>query len=261
MDIVVSTPGSPGTTFTDNVKNQIVVIYDVVNSTDDFDNVSGLRTYLEVHYGFKQTYTRNILAFLQNCGIVTYQNVDGFQNKKFFTNIGCAYVDILKCLQIANEEPESPERDAVIRDLKNIEEIIYFQCLKLMMMKTDCNYAEDFFDVLRFTDRYQHIDSTEYLLIQYEREQNHRDFLSKMQQRLFQYRDRLISINVKTKTKNDSNGKTKSVNSFPYVQGNFTKAGVFVKNKDNQFFINEKRRTEVDSAIKEIEARWQTLAM
>lgn len=35
MDIVVSTPGSPGTTFTDNVKNQIVVIYDVVNSTDD----------------------------------------------------------------------------------------------------------------------------------------------------------------------------------------------------------------------------------
>lgn len=83
MDIVVSTPGSPGTTFTDNVKNQIVVIYDVVNSTDDFDNVSGLRTYLEVHYGFKQTYTRNILAFLQNCGIVTYQNVDGFQNKKF----------------------------------------------------------------------------------------------------------------------------------------------------------------------------------
>lgn len=261
MDIVVSTPGSPGTTFTDNVKNQIVVFYDVLNSTPDFDNAGGLRKYLEKHYGFKQAYTRNILAFLQNCGLVNYQNVDVFENKKFFTNIGCAYVDILKCLQIANGEPESPERDEVIKRLKNIEEIIYFQCLKLMMMKKDCNYAEDFFDVLRFTDKYQHIDATEYLLIQYEREQNPHDFLIQMQKRLSMYRDGLISINVKTKTKNDTSGKAKSVNSFPYVHGNFTKAGVLRKNDENQFYINEERRSEVDSAIKEIGEIWQISVM
>ena len=30
MDIVVSSPGSPGTSFTENVKDKIVIIFDVL---------------------------------------------------------------------------------------------------------------------------------------------------------------------------------------------------------------------------------------
>lgn len=261
MDIVVSTPGSPGTSFTDNVKNKIIVIYDILNNTDDFENIGKLRKYLEEYHGFRQTYIRNILSFLHNCGIVDYQKGDIFKNKKFFTNIGCAYVDIIKCLQIAKKEPESQERDVIIKKLKRIEETIYFQCLKLMMMNKACNYANDFFDVLRFTDRYKHIDQVEYLLIQYERTETSGDFITKMQQRLYQYREGIININIKTKTKNNNCGKIKSINSFPYVHGNFTKSGVFIQKDNNQFCINEERRMEVDSAIKEIGKIWQISVM
>ncbi len=261
MDITVSTPGSPGTSFTDNVKNQIVIIFDVINNHEDFDSTGALRKYLEEKHGLKQAYTRNILAFLQNCGIVDYQNITTFKNKKFFTNIGCTYVDILKCLKVANEEPESSERNEVIKRLKKIEEIIYFQCLVIMMKNKECTYALDFYDVLRFTEQYDHIDATEYLLIQYEREQSPDDFLEKMEDRLMKYRDGLLSINIKTKTKNDDSGAAKSVNSFPYVHGNFTKAGVFVKGDDNQFSINNDRKPEVEKAIEEVGEVWQTSAM
>ena len=260
MDIVVSSPGSPGTSFTDNVKDKIVIMFDVLETNDDFDNARDFGTHLEP-YGFNWNYTRNILPFLQNCGIVNYQNIDEWKNKSIFTNIGHAYVDILKCLQIARNEPESMERDAVIEKLKTIEQTIYFQCLVIMMKNKDCNYAEDFFDVLRFVDIYEHIDATEYLLIQYEREQDHQHFMSSMASRLQQYRDGVLSINVKTKTKNDDAGAPKSVNSFPYVHGNFTKAGVFIKNDDNQFSIVESRRTEVDRAIEEVGSVWQNSAM
>ena len=65
------------------------------------------------------------------------------------------------------------------------------------------------------------------------------------------YIEGAISINVKTKTKNADDGAAKSVNSFPYVNGNFTKAGVFFK-EDSKFSIVEERRSEVEYAIKEV---------
>lgn len=260
MDIVVSSPGSPGTSFTDNVKDKIVIMFDVLEASDDFDNARDFGTHLEP-YGFNWNYTRNILPFLQNCGIVSYQNISKWENKHIFTNIGHAFVDILKCLQIARNEPASSTRDDVIEKLKIIEETIYFQCLVIMMKNKSCNYAEDFFDVLRFVDTYEHIDATEYLLIQYEREQDHQDFMARMRSRIQQYRDGVLSINVKTKTKNDDAGAAKSVNSFPYVSGNFTKAGVFLKNDENQFFIADQRRSEVEQAIEEVGQVWQNSAM
>lgn len=261
MEIVVSSPGSPGTTFTDNVKSQIVVIHDVLSDTKNFENAGELRAFLEEKYGYKQAYLRNIMAFLQNCGIVNYQRNTSFANDQFFTNIGYAYVDILKCLSVVEKEADSDEKKMVMKALKNIEEAIYFQCLIIMMKNKECNYAQDFFDVLRFADIYKSIDSTEYLLIQYARDKNPTSFLTDIKDIVTGYRDGSIDIQVKTKTKNDSQGDAKSVNSFPYVHGNFSKAGIFYKGLDNRFYINETRRLEIDSAIKELNVVWQSLAV
>ena len=74
MDITVSSPGSPGTSFTDNVKEKILTIFDVLQNNEDFASVRDLGTELENH-GMNWNYARNILPFLQNCGIVNYQNV------------------------------------------------------------------------------------------------------------------------------------------------------------------------------------------
>lgn len=43
---------------------------------------------------------------------------------------------------------------------------------------------------------------------------------------------------VDTGHRNDEKGATKSVNSFPYVNGNFSKAGVFVKDDFGRFLFN-----------------------
>lgn len=62
-------------------------------------------------------------------------------------------------------------------------------------------------------------------------------------------RNGTIVINVRTKTKNNENGK---VNSFPYVNGNFIKAGVFFKGNDNRYYIVNKRMPEIIKAIREV---------
>ena len=67
-----------------------------------------------------------------------------------------------------------------------------------------------------------------------------------------QYRDGAITINVKTKTKNAESGAAKSVNSFPYVQGNFIKAGVFYKGDYNRYYIVNDRMPEIIKAIQEV---------
>lgn len=254
MDIIVSSPGSPGTSFTDNVKEQIITFYDVLCEHDNFDSAGGLRKYLEEKYGYRQAYTRNILAFLQNCGIVNYQNIDVFENKNFFTNIGKTYVDILKCIKIVNGQDEID--DIIFEKLNAIENIIYFQCLVLMMKNKDCSYAQDFFDVLRFVDCFGSINSTEYLLIQYEREHCEGNYIVAMDDIVNKYRNKEIEINVLTKTKNDDKGTAKSVNSFPYVNGNFSKSGVFVKDDSGRFIFNTSRYSEIQSAIKEVSEVW-----
>ena len=256
MVITVSSPGSPGTSFTDNVKDKIVTIFDVLESSDDFDSIRDLGRHLEP-YGFNWNYTRNILPFLQNCGIVNYQNVSPLYNKSFFTNIGHAYVDILKSIQIIKDEQDCPDRDSVLAAMESIQEAIYFQCLVIMMKDKTCNYSKDFFDVLLFADKYGYIDSVEYLLIQYERDRNPDHFMETIGETVQAYRAHEIDITVRTKTKNQDSGEAKSVNSFPYVAGNFVKAGVFIKSDDNHFSINAARRAEVNRAIKEVTRVWQ----
>lgn len=248
MDITVSSPGSPGTSFTDNVKAQIVLLYDELASHDDFSSLSDFKIHLESR-GLNASYTRNILPFLQYCGIVKYENVFPFVNDNFFTNIGKAYVDVLKSIQIAKEEPDCDE--GILNSLDKIQQIIYFQCLVIMMKTKECNYSKDFYDVLCFMKEFESIDSTEYLLIQYERERSEEDLLKRLGAYIGQYRDGTIKINVKTKTKNAEDGKAKSVNSFPYVSGNFSKAGVVRKYK-NRFYLNEERVSEINCALREV---------
>lgn len=98
----------------------------------------------------KFVFPSKILPFLQNCGIVNYQNVAAIENKKFFTNIGNAYVDILRSIKIIKAEEESNLREEILVKLEKIQEEIYFQCLVIMMKSPDCNYGYDFFDVLWF---------------------------------------------------------------------------------------------------------------
>ena len=146
----------------------------------------------------------------------------------------------------------------MIEGLERIQESIYFQCLVYMMKNRECNYSRDFFDVLCFVNLYQSIDSTEYLLIQHFRNNSGDDYLLEMEDTVCQYRSGAIAVNVKTKTKNDDRGAAKSVNSFPYVQGNFQKAGIFIKTDDGRYCINEARCPEIDAAIREVEKTWQS---
>lgn len=251
MDIIVSSPGSPGTSFTDNVKSQIILLYDELCNHDEFSSLSDFKAHLEI-CGLNASYTRNILPFLQYCGIVKYENVSPFVNENFFTNIGKAYVDILKSIQIAKAEPDCDEKTDILDSLEKIQEIIYFQCLVIMMKTQECNYSEDFYDVLRFMKEFESIDSTEYLLIQYEREKSKENLFNRLGEYINQYRNGTITVNVKTRTKNADDGKAKSVNSFPYVSGNFSKSGVVYKH-ENRFYLNKERISEIESALREVD--------
>lgn len=252
MEIIVSSPGSPGTSFTDNVKEQIILLSDELDSHDDFDNLPDFKNHLKL-CGLNANYVRNILPFLQYCGLVKYEGVTVFDNKNFFTNIGHAYVEVLKSLQIAKAEPDGDIKNSILPLLEKIQEEIYFQCLIIMMKNAECNYSVDFLDVLRFIDVYGHIDLTEYLLILYFRENEGENYIVKLEETVKQYRNNEIEVIVKTKTKNatDGDGETKSVNSFPYVTGNFQKAGIMEK-RDNKFYFVSEKQSEIKSAIREV---------
>lgn len=247
MDITISSPGSPGTSLTPNVKSQIVLMFDELVKADDFESLSDLKNHLE-KCGLNKDYVRNILPFLQFCGIIEYSNIKKFVNEKFFTDIGKAYVDILKSIAILKEEPESDDKKALLGYLENIQETIYFQCLVIMMKSSECNYAMDFFDVLRFVQKYGYIDKTEYFLVIYERNHAEGEYLDNIKETIEEYRNGEIDINVKTETASADEGK---VNSFPYVSGNFVKAGIFYKEK-NKCYIVESRKAEVEAAIEEV---------
>ena len=254
MDIIVSSPGSPGTSLTENVKNKIIIIYDELMKHDDFKSLKHMKDHLKT-CGINDNYARNILPFLQNCGFISYENNDKFCNDNVFTNTGRALVDCFKTIAIVESEAECEERKNILLYLKKIEEIIYFQGLATMMKNPKCNYAIDFFDVLRFCDYYGYIDGTEYLLLLYHREKasENADYLKGMKKIVEEYRKGEIEINVNTKTKNarQGEGNAKSVNSFPYVTGNFIKSGVMEK-KDDKYYLVESNSDKVKTVIEEV---------
>jgi hypothetical protein len=255
MDITISSPGSPGTSLTSNVKKQIVLMFDELSKNDDFESLSDLKDHLG-RCGLNKDYVRNILPFLQFCGIVKYSNILSFENDKFFSDIGKAYINVLKSIDILEKEPDDTEKNILLEDFENIQNIIYFQCLVIMMKSSDCNYAIDFFDVLRFVYKYGYIDIQEYFLIIYERNHSTGSYIDDMAETIKKYRNGEIDINVKTETSSTDEGK---VNSFPYVNGNFVKAGILYKEK-NKFYIVQNRKAEIEAAIEEV-IQCQNLAM
>lgn len=252
MEIIVSSPGSPGTSFTDNVKEQIILLSDELEKNKDFANLPAFKNHLKA-CGLNANYVRNILPFLQYCGLVKYEGIRIFDNKNFFTNIGHAYVNALRCIKIAKNEPDSDIKDNILSSLEKIQEQIYFQCLIIMMKNLECNYSVDFLDVLRFIDMYGYIDLTEYLLILHFRESEKENYISKLEDTVKKYRNHEIEVIVKSKTKNatDGEGEAKSVNSFPYVTGNFQKAGIMEK-RDNKFYFVNGKKNEIRNAIEEV---------
>lgn len=247
MDITISSPGSPGTSLTPNVKKQIVLMFDELNKNENFGSLSELKEHLG-RCGLNKDYVRNILPFLQFCGIVKYSNISSFENDKFFTDIGKAYIKVLKSIDTLEKESEDTDKNILLEYFENIQEIIYFQCLVIMMKSSECNYAIDFFDVLRFVYKYGYIDIQEYFLIIYERNHAEASYIDDMAEIIQQYRSGEIDINVKTETSSTDEGK---VNSFPYVNGNFVKAGILYKEK-NRFYIVQNRKAEIEAAIEEV---------
>lgn len=246
MNITISSPGSPGTSYTDDVKKMIITFFDELNSNPDFDSLSQFKAHLE-ELGYSNDYVRNILPFLQFCGIVQYGNMKIFQNKEFFTNIGCAYVEILKCIEVVSGEKENDAQKQILSSLEDMQEIIFFQCLVNMMKSPSCKYAVDYFDVLRFVCKYDYIDITEYSLLIYERNQGGENYIDSMGKIVQQYRKGEIEIHVTSSTRK-KNGK---VNTFSYLNSILVRAGVIIK-KNKKFYIVEKRRTEIETAISEV---------
>ena len=201
-------------------------------------------------------YARNIFPFIQNCGIVKYQD-ESIKNDEFFTDLGKGLIDIWESIEIAQKEEDSEEKEEILSALRKIEGSVLFQCLVVLMKNKDCNYSRDFFDVLLFAYQYGSIDSTEYLLIQHMRENEPDDYIRRMKKYVEQYRAKEMEINIKTQTKNGLSDETKSVNSFPYVHGNFSKAGVMAKNSDSRYYVVDERKDEVREALEKVGKIWE----
>lgn len=247
MDITISSPGSPGTSYTDNVKQMVVRFYDELEKNDNFDSLPDFKTHLQ-GCGYSNDYVRNILPFLQFCGIVQYGDMEVFENEKIFTNIGHAYIDCLKSIEIAKQEQESENQKAIIAVLEEIEKTIFFQCIVIMMKSSTCNYAIDYFDALRFVLKYDYIDITEYSLLIYERSQGMNNYIESMNSIVQDYRNGNIEIKIKSETRKE-NGK---VNTFSYLNSILARAGVLYKD-GKKYYIVESRRAEIECAIREVE--------
>ncbi len=258
MDIIVSSPGSPGTSFTQNVKRIFVRIFDELQTNPDFSSLSDLKSHLNNRGIGNANYIRNILPFVQFCGFVKYQDISVFENKYFFTDFGYAYIDALKCLEALTVLPASEERTFAIQKIGTIEQILYFHGLVNMMKNKSCNYALDFYDVLRFVKKYESINPKEYMLLLYMRDQNPENYLDAVSDLVQKLRGEEIEIHVKARGRDYSGGggeEIESVNSFPYVCGNFEKAGIFRKDADRDFF-NQSRLFEINQAMSEVSSIW-----
>ncbi|MDY4798656.1 MAG: hypothetical protein SO157_04870 [Bullifex sp.] len=270
MDIVISSPGSPGTSLTEDVKNKMLKMHDVLMKKDSFSTTKEFKDYLIMEYGFNASYTRNVFPFLQFCGFIKYGESECFDNHSFFTKTGKTFVDIIRSRREIEDRDEFPDKEYLLTKLRHMENVIYFQGLVTMMKDRTCNYASIFYDVLQFVKVFETITTLEYMLLLHLRDNKPDSYFQELNNIVPQYRNGDIDLSVKVKTrktikkKSPENEEIKKVatdpkeNSFPYVSGNFLKAGIFIKPDIHTFAINKDRLAEIESAMREVRKVWQS---
>ncbi len=258
LRISISSPGGPGTSLIDSIKKMVLEIFMELDKHENFGSLNSVRMHL-TRLGMRDDYLRNIFPFLQNIGFINYANLNPFQNKDLFTNLGKAFIDIRSSIEIAEQEEDSETKEDVIKYLGLMEQSVILQGMKRMMMSKSCRYASDYFDVLRFVNKYNSIDLTEYFLLIYERNRGEEGYLDKINETIQKYRQGKLNIIVTTEIKKNikktqnATGAPKRINTFPYIKGSFLAAGIFSTTDDDRCRLNEAKRQEIDSVLREIE--------
>ena len=246
MQFTLINPKSPGSKFNEYTDNIILFCNDLLNSkTEEIGSYKSIRVEMEKSGVSKDTYLRNVFSFLRNCGFVFYEKGEIINYKKFFTELGKNYIEVLKSEKVLKETPLGENKQkTVYEELAKIKSLLILEGIKNVMLNEECTYNLVFKELLQFLYLYKSIDESEFAFLLYKSQKNELTDFTLIKNEIEKYRNNELELNFKTeKTKEIESGTDNSgkVPSFGYFLDIFAAANIVYKeNKEKRYYLNEK---------------------
>ena len=161
MVINVKSISNPGISFTDDVNEKLILLYQYVEENKGRQvTYSEFQTELIENKIFINSYIRSFIPFIRNFGIINeYSSVD-YNN--FFTSTGKLYIEnLIDCasVKVISEEEIS-------NYFKRTKENILCLCLDYLC-ENKISYFEKYLDILYYVKKYNKICKNEFYIYEY----------------------------------------------------------------------------------------------
>lgn len=239
MEIKLNSISNPGISFTDDVNQKIILLYNYINKNREKKiSYSDFQAELINEKIFSGSYIRSFIPFLRNFGVVNdYSNIDF---NTFFTRNGKIYVNnIIDYYKLKDFEDEN----IIIKKVKNIKEDLI--CLFLDYLCDHKNkYYEKYLDILFFIEKYNKICKKEFYIYEYCKENN-----LESDELISAYRQNLENFEIIFYGKNNNEIGNNAFNYFIALLSE-DQCNYVLKMDQNYYKLNENRKELVDSIIK-----------
>lgn len=264
MKISVKNTSSPGAMFSENTNNVLLSIYEwILENNYPFVEFKQMRLILASEKGINDNNARNIYPLLRNCGFIRYVKNEVINTSYFFTNTGLAYAKLLKTEKLIHNDSsysDSMKKSALHKIDETKANLIYKGLTELLRIES--NYKEPFVDIISFLLMYKKINKKEFALLLFEKENGDPSFLENMSEKLFNFRNGFLSLDVDVDVRNDINVREMSgkqrrneglqyLTSFGYFVGLLTEAKLVTKNGDDYFVVIENKIHELELLLEE----------
>ena len=236
--IVLNQVSNPGISFTKDVNEKILALYDFLNSNNKNCTYQQFQEDLINSQIFTGSYIRSFIPFLYNAGIINDYN-NGIAYNDLFTKNGLLYVQIVRNIKNASDSNIDLSKMLVIKsDLL---------CMSLdYMIKSKYKFYDKYLDILKFIKKYRTINREEFYIMEYclQNSYNYDDYINA-------YRNESKQYDIYINSNNDEVLSYRSNNAFNYLiaflseeQCNYLK-----KLNHGDYIINEEREKFIDLVL------------
>lgn len=243
---VFGTIGNAGMSFTENINNNLVKMYNYTCTCDDIVGYKEFQKRISDNCNITESNVRMYSPFLFFHGLINdYKDGRNFKVSDYFTSLGKAFI---KSLLISSK--------LEIEEQKKIAQNITKDILALSMFsRKEKRQMDYYFDFLSFCTKYEQICVKEFNYMLYEKEVlNNENYINGISDKIDQFRKGAIDFEFLQDRTNKRGEKVREAfpdNTFNYTRNLLVESGLIVEMENKKYRINPGKEKIIHMLIAE----------
>lgn len=230
---VLGTIGNAGMSFTENINNNLIKMYNYTRNCDDLVGYKEFQKRIFNSCSISESNVRMYSPFLFFHGFINdYKTGAEFKVSEYFTSLGKAYIKALLISKQLEVEEQKQLAQSIVKDILALS----------MFSRKEKNQKDYYFDFLSFCVEYEYISAKEFNYMLYEKEAlNNENYIKSIAEKISEFRQGNIDFEFLQDRTNKKGEKVRDEfpdNTFNYTRTLLVEAGLIVETENKKYKIN-----------------------